>query len=372
MWAACRTSNPVVVAKASTRATPSKPNTVDMLGRIAGRMASSVRARLPTSMPTIYTPARAAFVAGAVFASPMVEGEEFFQHSFVTDKKVDDIQDFYSTEDFLQILGVFPLAISFVLSGVEWDLERENTMAVHNAMEISFTLEENEDTGFFQKRERFKNYIPFTKILLWDQVQCYGHRMREDGKMEVFHKGEYINGPLPVRMLVKLHAMYVIWAVEKHINSPVFGNGDFEANEHQRSNVPVYVMNEFVRRITLAYEIAKESGSIAASTKPEEAEATLKKLRKLRQSPESQYVATLRKNNLKRQMSIGFDDPDAQSVIDSAVATLAKSQQGREAAKEAMKAVSLHPEVVTARPRYGGAFGLKVLKGTKTNMEMES
>ena len=104
----------------------------------------------------------------------------------------------------------------------------------------------------------------------------------------------------------------------------------------------------------------------------DEAEATLKKLRKLRQSPESQYVATLRKNNLKRQMSIGFDDPDAQSVIDSAVATLAKSQQGREAAKEAMKAVSLHPEVVTARPRYGGAFGLKVLKGTKTNMEMES
>lgn len=342
-----------------------------MLGRIAGRVASSVRARMPTSMPVIYTPARAAFLAGAVMASPIVDGEQFFEHSFETTKELDAIQDFYSTEDFLQILGVFPMAIHFVLAGVQWDLDRENTMDVYNAMEISFTLEEDEATGFFQKRERFKNYIPFTKILLWDQVQCYGHRRREDGKMEIFHRGEYINGPLPVRWLVKLHAMYVIWAVEKHINSPVFGNGDLEANEHQRSNVPVYVLNDFIKRITLAYEIAKESGSLAASTKPAEAEATLKKLRKLRQSPDTQFVATLQKHNLKRQMSIGINDPEAQSAIDSAVAALSKSAAGREAAKEAMKSVSMHPEVVSQKPRYGGAFDLKVLKGTNAKMEVE-
>ena len=49
-------------------------------------------------------------------------------------------------------------------------------------MEISFTLEEEEDddgvVGFFQKRERFKNFIPLTSFLLWDQVQCYGCRER--------------------------------------------------------------------------------------------------------------------------------------------------------------------------------------------------
>ena len=33
-------------------------------------------------------------------------------------------------DDFLQILGVFPIAIKFVLAGVEWDLEKENTMKV--------------------------------------------------------------------------------------------------------------------------------------------------------------------------------------------------------------------------------------------------
>lgn len=67
----------------------------------------------------------------------------------------------YSTEDFLQILGVFPLAIHFVLSGVEWDTEKENTMAVHKSMEISFELQEREEetadgekvVAFFQKRE---------------------------------------------------------------------------------------------------------------------------------------------------------------------------------------------------------------------------
>ena len=132
----------------------------------------------------------------------MLTGEDFFEHKFVTKKNPDDIVDFYSTEDFLQILGVFPIAISFVLAGVEWDTERENTMSVHNAMEISFTLEEREEetadgekvVAFFQKRERFKNYVPFTKFLMWDQVQCYGYNRREDGTCEVFHRGEVGGG----------------------------------------------------------------------------------------------------------------------------------------------------------------------------------
>ena len=74
------------------------------------------------SMPTIYTSRSP--LAGAMLGMPFVEGEEFFHHTFVTDKKPDDIQDFYSTEDFLQILGVFPMAINFVLAGVQWDLKK--------------------------------------------------------------------------------------------------------------------------------------------------------------------------------------------------------------------------------------------------------
>ena len=65
-------------------------------------------------------------------------------------------------------------------------------------MEISFDITEREqklDDGstvvaFFNKRERFKNYIPYTNILLWDQVQNYGYRRRSDGVIEVRHRGQ--------------------------------------------------------------------------------------------------------------------------------------------------------------------------------------
>ena len=46
-----------------------------------------------------------------------------------------------------------------LLSGVQWDTTKENTMNVHNAMEISFTIEEKEEeidgekvVTWFQKR----------------------------------------------------------------------------------------------------------------------------------------------------------------------------------------------------------------------------
>ena len=238
-----------------------------MFARSFPRLLSAAR----SVGPRVFNRTSAAFVAGAVAGMPMLTGEDFFEHKFITDKNPDDIVDFYSTEDFLQILGVFPFAIKFVLAGVEWDLEKENTMKVHDSMEISFTLTEREEetadgekvVAFFQKRERFKNFIPFSPFLMWDQTQCYGYNRREDGTCEVFHRGEVFYGPLPVRFLVKLHAMYVIWATEKHINSPTFGNGDLEANEHQRSNVPAHVFQDFLSRLALGYQIAIESGKIA-------------------------------------------------------------------------------------------------------------
>merc|ERR1719198_197374 len=148
-------------------------------------------------------------------------------------------------------------------------------------MEISFTLEEREEedaasgekhVGFFQKRERFKNFIPFTRFIMWDQTQCYGYNRREDGTCEVFHRGQNFCGPLPVRLLVQLHSYYVIWATEKHINSPAFGSGDLEVQEHQRSNVPVHVFNDFLHRLAIAQQVAIQSGKIIAGGSTEEAE----------------------------------------------------------------------------------------------------
>merc|ERR1719201_1394913 len=200
--------------------------------------------------------------------------------------------DFYSTEDFLQILGIFSFAIHFVLAGVEWDTEKENTMKVHNAMEISFELQEREETldsgdtvvAFFQKVERFKNFIPFTPFLMWDQTQCYGYERRDDGTCEVFHRGKVFYGPLPVRWAVQLHARYVIWATEKHINSPAFGSGNLEVQEEQRGNIPGYAISDFLRRLAVAQKVAIESGKIAAGSSTAEAEVTLKKLQRLQET----------------------------------------------------------------------------------------
>ena len=332
-----------------------------------GRVFTAVRAR----MPVIITRARVGFVAGAITAMPAMSGEDFFEHKFVTNKNPDDIIDFYSTEDFLMILGIFPLALKFVLAGVEWDLERENTMAVHNAMEISFEITEKEEetaegekvVAFFQKRERFKNFIPFTRFIMWDQTQCYGYNRREDGTIEIFHRGESFTGPLPVRIIVNLHARYVIWATEKHINSPAFGVADLEAQEHQRSNIPLHVFNDFIHRLTVAQKIAIESGKIAAGSSTDKAEASLKKLTKLQQSPTTMYVNAVRnKANLKRNLSIEVSDPSTQAAIDQALAGLSTTKEGRTAAAEAVGKMVGHPEVVDFQPRYGGAFRAKGLK----------
>lgn len=330
---------------------------------------------MPTysQMPVIFTKARAAFVAGAITAMPCLTGEEFFEHKFITTKDPDAIIDFYSTEDFLQILGVFPLAIHFVLAGVQWDLERENTMSVHNAMEISFYLTEEETTtpegetvvGFFSKTERFKNFIPFTRFLMWDQTQVYGYNRREDGSSEVFHRGKVFYGPFPVRLLVQLHAYYVIWATEKHINSPAFGVADLEAQEHQRSNIPLHALRDFVERITVAHQIMIESGKLAAGASTEEAQDTLKKLKKLKANPTAAYVNTVKRANLKRHHStVEVDDAEGQKTINSAFASLSKSADGQQAAAEAMAELMRTPEIVeSTNPRYGGAFKGRQIRG---------
>ena len=71
--------------------------------------------------------------------------KDFFEHSFITRKPPDPIVDFYSTEEFLQILGIFPFAISFVLAGVKWEEDRENAMNVWNMMNISFDITDKEE-----------------------------------------------------------------------------------------------------------------------------------------------------------------------------------------------------------------------------------
>ena len=140
-------------------------------------MATFIRAlgtRLRSPFVQLSLGSTALGVVGSFQYQPKVE--DFFHQTFITRKDPDAVVDFYSTEDFLQILGVFPLAIHFVLAGVDWDTKRENTMDVWGSMQISFDITEKEEeingkdvVTFFNKRERFNNYVPLTNIVMCNQ-----------------------------------------------------------------------------------------------------------------------------------------------------------------------------------------------------------
>ena len=309
----------------------------------SARSASTAASLTKTVVTSVFRKEVAAFAGGVLLALPFTEPDDFFYYSFTTDKDPDAIIDFYSTEDFLQILGIFPIAIHFVLAGVVWDTERDNTNVVYNSMEISFTLEEEEGedengeeiVGFFQKRERFVNWIPLTHFVLWDQVQCYGFKYLNAGKVEVFHRGEYFNGPYLVRLGILLHAKYVIWATEKHINSKLFATDDLEAQHEQRGNIPAYVLHQFLDSLGSQKQV---DGALKEKIE------LLKK-----HSVAGELVVTKRGSSLQRQSSkIVLNDASAQKALDSVLRDLAKTSSGQNAVAHAVS--DLMGETKTGTP----------------------
>jgi len=325
--------------------------------RGASRMGSVVW-RASTSrmgMATIGSTGLATFCSLQYYAKV----SDFFEYSFTTRKDTDAIVDFYSTEDFLQILGVVPLGLHLILAGVEWDTKAENTMHVWNTMQISFDITEKEEeidgkdvVTFFNKRERFVQYVPFTHFLLWDQVQNYGYQRFPDGTIKVTHQGENFYGPWPVRFLVQLHAQYVVWATEKHINSAVFGTEDLEGQEHQRSNIPLHVAQQWLAELQGSQEAALTKAGANASSQQKESAAALKRLikRKSSMSVERKADGTLK---------LHVDDPEAKAAIKSALKDI-KAIEGNAKAAGAISSLLRTSEVGGVKDKVDGALNSKL------------
>merc|ERR1719502_1577871 len=171
-------------------------------------------------------------------------------------------------------------------------------MTVYNTMQISFDITEEEEidgktyTTYFNKRERFVQYIPYMPVLLWDQVQNYGFKRQPDGTLKGIHQGEYFKGPWFVRYLVQLHAYYVLWATEKHINSQLFGTEDLEAQEEQRGNIPLHVFNEWL----VEQQAQKNAADKAAGLDTTAGEANVKALKKLKRNNSVVEVKKIKRN----------------------------------------------------------------------------
>jgi len=228
--------------------------------------------------------------------------EDFFDYRFVTKKSPDALADFYGTEDFMQMYCVFPFVEELMMRGSHFD----DDGVVHTyglsgnmlvAMEFADDEDENGNTTFFNKRERFTDKAPWGVGLWWDLVENFGFNQRADGTCEVYHHGEAFYGPWPVRLIFELHARYLIWAAERHINSPAFGDDDkLEEREAMRKNIPAHVFNEYLAQMETDIKLRMEGDT---EIPPERRVAVEKVLADIKKAKLQKHVTIMDVKQLK-------------------------------------------------------------------------
>eukprot|EP00618_Florenciella_parvula_P001791 CAMPEP_0119498250 /NCGR_PEP_ID=MMETSP1344-20130328/21044_1 /TAXON_ID=236787 /ORGANISM="Florenciella parvula, Strain CCMP2471" /LENGTH=301 /DNA_ID=CAMNT_0007534111 /DNA_START=417 /DNA_END=1319 /DNA_ORIENTATION=- len=179
--------------------------------------------------------------------------EDFYDYRFITTKDPDDIAGFYGSEDFMELFCVVPFMGTLMMRGGVFDDEGTvHTAGLPGEMLVSmeFSDEDNEDgsTLWFNKRENFKDV--FMGMTMWDMTQNFGFHTLPDGQIEVYHHGVYFHGHAPpfsliVRLIFQIHAMWLIYATEHHINLYAFTSEteEEEAMEHfSRSNMPLHLL----------------------------------------------------------------------------------------------------------------------------------
>ncbi|KAL7532413.1 hypothetical protein ACHAWF_004129 [Thalassiosira exigua] len=106
-------------------------------------------------------------------------------------------------------------------------------------------------------------------------VTNFGFHTLEDGTRVCYHHGEYFHGNLPVisqiMMLVfKIHARWVAWATEHHINQYAFteeGEEAEEMEEQSRENMPMFLLTNYAWSDLKAMFFGSEE-DVSANKKP--------------------------------------------------------------------------------------------------------
>lgn len=160
------------------------------------------------------------------------------------------------SEAFMDLFCVLPLMGTLMMRGGYFDEEGTvHTTGLPGEMLVSmvFSDEADEDgtTKWFNKRERFRD-VGFG-YTCWDMVTNFGFEKLPDGRTMVYHHGEYFKGNLPpisllVRLVFGIHARWVAWATEHHINHYAFQN-DTEFDEHleleSREDMPLFLLKNY-------------------------------------------------------------------------------------------------------------------------------
>merc|ERR1719460_1147790 len=201
---------------------------------------------------------------------------------------------YFDDDGHVHTFGIPPVLSDMVVS-MQFD-EREEEDAEGEA-----------NTVCFNKKERFKCTDALFGNTLWEMVQNFGYATREDGKIEVYHYGQKWQGPFFIRLIFQMHARYVIWATEQHINSPRFLAQDEDEEDDlvaQRHNIPKHLLGQFLDGLDVDVQ-AKLNTTLAAlqQARSSEQEEEVKELLGTVQRLEG-LVAELQAAKLKRAKTL--------------------------------------------------------------------
>lgn len=315
----------------------------------------------PESSPiTIYHKVAAGFVTIGGLQYFLGHKDDYYDFRFMTKKDPADLMEFYGTEEFMEIFCVLPFMVTMMMRFGEFDDEGTvHSYGFPGKMEVSMVFDEEEvdttgdgepDTvAYFNKRERFFDISAlFPGLVYWDMVQNFGYHRRSDGSCEVYHHGEYFRGFFPMRFFFWVHARYVIWATEKHVNSELFGaesDEGQEAEEEQRAIIPLFVFKRFVHDMTEEVKKAQVHASKKGDTDAEKKhDETLKKLKEIADNDDHSTAVKMSGTGKKQKLQLEIEDKETAAAILEALRSTNVSA-GSLRAKEALNTLLTHPEV---------------------------
>lgn len=125
---------------------------------------------------------------------------------------------------------------------------------------VSMVFSDSDEDGdgtehgkWFNKRERFKNECFGGRYTMWDMITNFGFETLADGRVMVYHHGEYFYGNLPPLSLImtlvfRFHAKIVIKTTEHHLRYYAFRN-DTEVDEkmehESRDAMPIFWLKNY-------------------------------------------------------------------------------------------------------------------------------
>jgi len=176
----------------------------------------------------------------------MVYGQEdnFYDRRIIVECDPDDLADFYGTENFMDLYCIFPIMGTLLMRGSYFDDEGTvHTQGIpFGELLVSMVFSDSDEDGdgseygkWFNKRERFKNECFGGSFTMWEMVTNFGFETLPDGRVMVYHHGEFMNGYLPPLSLImslafRVQAFVVIKTTEHYLKHYAFRN-DTEVDE---------------------------------------------------------------------------------------------------------------------------------------------